>query len=554
MNLEKLAEMTPEERAAVIKYLKAGLGAGVLASGIGLAASRAKSIKDRQSKSPEKSRNAIIVDINKDNFLKDLPTPAAQAEMVGKRAMPAIVGGSDDKPQMTEEEIAAAKKEILRRGRKMDFFGIQKAAEPKTEVRQVVEKPVGEDKGNADSDKKDDSKPTPPRDAEGRFVSPTSPIAAFQSEKDAAFKFDFSKWLMHPWDSTVDAAKDVGERMWNSAKVHPLGIAAGGLGAIYLSAMIVDKVNEMRAKASKRSANESRKEYIRLLQGGSPDDGAEKSAQDGKPGVPEWTGATVGAAVVLPFIVSHMITNKIMENRKEKEKKLKSMANSYPEDPIILYKTSEEKEIKLNPDAAFAMIMLKQAMVDAAGGFEKSADVLGALKTMFPGAAKAIGNVVDGASDKMYGSAADSIAKAVADKNNSGLVLDLAKAYQSGNVTDMNSHMMSLIGKVDPKMIPATGAASALNPKKLMRRVAGHQGIQDALAGYISDDSNAAWKAWRDDMISKKLGRYFRKGSPIYNITQWMANNLGIGKFLARNAIQNKLMAMSGKNKVQNPK
>ena len=198
------------------------------------------------------------------------------------------------------------------------------------------------------------------------------------------------------------------------------------------------------------------------------------------------------------------------------------------------------------------MIMLKQAMVDAAGGFEKSASGLDKLKAMYPDAAKAIGGVV-GASDKMYGAAADSIAKAVADKNNSGLVLDLAKAYQSGNVTDMNSHMMSLLGKVDPKMIPATGAAAAWNPKKLMRRVAGHQGIQDALAGYISDDSNGAWKAWREDMIANKLGRYFRQGSPIYNVVQWMANNLGIGKFLARNAIQNKLVDASKVKKAQNP-
>lgn len=540
MNLEKLAEMTPEEKAAVIKYLKAGLGAGVLASGIGLAASRAKSIKDRESKTPEKSRNAIIVDINKDNFLKDLPTPAAQAEMVGGMASRGVAGGAEGKPQMTDEEIAAAKKDILRRGRKLDFFGLRKAAEPNTETRQTVEKPIDEVEGKADAAKKDDAQPTLPRDAEGRFVSPTSPIAAFLSEKDA---FDLSQWLMHPVDSAVDAAKDVGGRMWGSAKVHPLGIAAGGLGAIYLSALIVDKVNEMRAKASKRSANESRKEYIRLLQGGSTDDGAEKSAQDGKSGVPEWTGATVGAAVVLPFIVSHMITNKIMENRKEKEKKLKSMANSYPEDPIILYKTSEAKEIRLKPDAAFAMIMLKQAMVDAAGGFDKSASGLKSLG----------GKMMRNADDAWYGSAADSIAKAVADKNNSGLVLDLAKAYESGNVTDMNSHMMSLLGKVDHKMIPVAGAAAAWNPKKLMSRVAGHQGIQDALAGYISDDSDAAWKAWREDMISKKLGRYFRQGSPIYNVTQWMANNLGIGKLLARNAIQNKLVAAGKVNKVQNP-
>lgn len=544
MNLEKLAEMTPEERAAVIKYLKAGLGAGVLASGIGLTASRLKSLKERAKHSPENSRNAIIVDINKNNFLKDLPTPEAQAQMFAGATPKGVVGGAESKPQMTEEEIAAAKKEILRKGRKMDFFGLRKAAAPKSEVRQVLEQAVGE---NGEKKNGGENKPEPPklpRDAEGRFVSPNSPIAAFQSEKDA---FDLSKWL-----NPIDYAKELGGRAWESAKIHPFGLAAGGLGAIYLSALIVDKVNEMRAKASKRSANVARQEYIRMLQGGN-EEGAEKTAHDGNSGIPEYTGAVVGASVVLPYIVSAMITNRILENRKEKDRKAKMMANSYPEDPVILYKTSEAKEIKFKPDAAFAMIMLKQAMFDAAGGFEKSAAGLDKLKAMYPGAAKAIGGAVGKATDGMYDSAADSIAKAMANKDNSGLVLNLAKAYQAGNMTDVNTHMMSLLGKVDPKSLPATGAAAAFNPKKLMRHVAGHQGIQDSLAGYITDDNNADWKAWREEMTAKKLGKYFRQGSPLYNIIEWITNNMGVGKFLARKSIQDKLMAMSGKNKVQNP-
>lgn len=540
MNLEKLAEMTPEERAAVIKYLKAGLGAGVLASGIGLTASRLKSLKERAKHSPENSRNAIIVDINKNNFLKDLPTPEAQAQMVAGAAPAAIVGGQEAKQQMTDEEIAAAKKDILRRGRKMDFFGLRKAAAPKSEVRQVLEQAVGKDGEKKDGGEKKPEPPKLPRDAEGRFVSPTSPIAAFQSEKDA---FDFSQWLRSP----VESAKEVGGRMWESAKTHPFGMAAGGLGAIYLSALIVDKVNEMRAKASKRSANVARQEYIRMLQHGD-EEGAEKTAQDGNSGIPEYTGAVVGASVVLPYIVSAMITNRILENRKEKERKAKSMANSYPEDPVILYKTSEAKEIKFKPDAAFAMIMLKQAMFDAAGGFEKSASEIGAGSV-----GKSISNAFGNASNAIYDSAADSIAEAVANKDNSGLVLDLAKAYQAGNMTDVNTHMMSLLGKVNPKALPTTGAAAAFNTKKLMRRVAGHQGIQDSLAGYITDDNNADWKAWREDMTAKKLGRYFRQGSPLYNIIEWITNNMGVGKFLARKTVQDKLMAMSGKNKVQKP-
>lgn len=538
MNLEKLAEMTPEERAAVIKYLKAGLGAGVLASGIGLTASRLKSLKERAKHSPENSRNAIIVDINKNNFLKDLPTPEAQAQMFAGATPKGVVGGAESKPQMTEEEIAAAKKEILRKGRKMDFFGLRKAAAPKSEVRQILEQAVGEDGEKKNGGEKKPEPPKLPRDTEGRFVSPTSPIAAFQSEKDA---FDFSSWLINP----IDSAKEVGGRAWESAKTHPFGLAAGGLSAIYLSALIVDKVNEMRAKASKRSANVARQEYIRMLQDGN-EEGAEKTAQDGNSGIPEYTGAVVGASVVLPYIVSAMITNRILENRKEKDRKAKMMANSYPEDPVILYKTSEAKEIKFKPDAAFTMIMLKQAMFDAAGELEKSAESVGS-------AGKSIANALGNAGNAMYDSAADSIAKAMANKDNSGLVLNLAKAYQAGNMTDVNTHMMSLLGKVDPKSLLATGAAAAFNPKKLMRRVAGHQGIQDSLAGYITDDNNADWKAWREEMTAKKLGRYFRQGSPLYKIIEWITNNMGVGKFLARKSIQDKLMAMSGKNKVQKP-
>lgn len=546
MNLEKLAEMTPEERAAVIKYLKAGLGAGVLASGIGLTASRLKSLKERAKHSPENSRNAIIVDINKNNFLKDLPTPEAQAQMVAGAAPAAIVGGQEAKQQMTEEEIAAAKKDILRRGRKMDFFGLRKAAAPKSEVRQILEQAVGKDGEKKDGGEKKPEPPKLPRDAEGRFVSPTSPIAAFQSEKDA---FDLSPWFMNP----IDSAKEVGGRAWESAKTHPFGLAAGGLSAIYLSALIVDKVNEMRAKASKRSANVARQEYIRMLQHGD-EEGAEKTAEDGKSKIPEYTGAIAGASVVLPYIVSAMITNRILENRKEKDKKAKTMANSYPEDPVILYKTSEAKEIKLNPDAAFVMIMLKQAMFEAVGGFEKSAAGLDKLKAMYPGAAKAIGGVVDKATDGMYDVATDSIIGALGNKDNSGDVLNMARAYQAyhnqkGSLEDVYESMKPIAYKT-----PIASSFATLNKNEMMKRIASDKRTYDILAGYVSSD-DAGWKKFREQAADNWLAKQkiFRPESPIYKAILWMVNNLGIGKHFARKTIHDKLMAMSGKNKVQKP-
>ena len=540
-NLGKSAQWMENNKELLAKYLKAGLGAGVLASGLGLAASRMKAKKEHSSLKLEDLKNAITVDIRKDKFMEGLPTPEEFAASKGNATATGTV-----QTQMSPEEIAAKKKEIIRNGRKVDFFGLRKAAAPKSEVRKTLEKAVGAEGGD-DSGKKDGKGASEqPRDAGGRFVSPTSPIAAFKDEKSAQDSSQGYDWLGSIANLFAHPVK-TGKGIWDSATGRPIAMAAGGVGALYLSAMIVDKVNEMRAKSSKRSANAARQEYVKLLQGSGSQ--SEKSAAPNQPAYSDQrnpfsaAGTLLGASFVVPAVLSAIITNKIMERRRDKDKKAKSMSSSFPEEPIIMYKTSEDKEFQIKPETAFALIMLKQAMADMSDSMEKSASGIERLKTMFPSAANAVGKITDKATDGMYDAATNSIIGALGDKKNSGLVLNLAKAYQSGNVSDARKHMLSLGSQV-----PASASFAALNKDKVMRRIASDPRTSDILTGYINDDSNADWKAWREDITAKKLGNYFRKGSMLFNLLQWITNNFGIGKYFADKAVKDKLSAMGGQN------
>ena len=81
-NLGKSAQWMENNKELLAKYLKAGLGAGVLASGLGLAASRMKAKKEHSSLKLEDLKNAITVDIRKDKFMEGLPTSLIEAAKI----------------------------------------------------------------------------------------------------------------------------------------------------------------------------------------------------------------------------------------------------------------------------------------------------------------------------------------------------------------------------------------------------------------------------------------------------------------------------------------
>ena len=504
-NLEKSANvLTPEQKAVLAKYLKAGLGAGVLASGVGLAVSRAKANEERASRKPEESKNAIIVDIRKDNFLKDIPTPEDQKNMVSGTKLLAQPSATEGQQSMTPEEIAAIKKDVLRRNeRKFNFFG----------------------KSAKDTSIKEDNKEV-------------------SSEKTAGFWDTITNFAFRP----VDTTKDLGKRFFNGATTGPLSLAAGGVTAVYLSALIVDKINKMRADASKQKAKSARNEYVKLLQGS---DESEKYAFD----LASSTGALVGGSFIIPAVLSAVITNKIMERRNEKDKKAKSMTNSFPEEPLILYKTSEAKEIPIKPETAFVAMMLKMAMFETIESMEKVAQVNDTSKD-----------------DALYAPYVNNIIGTLGDKSNTDLVLNLADSYKNKNKDDIHANLMSLAGRTIIGMgrdfyddLNNRRWEEAMNKSKdffnifrldkneLIRRVSGDRRAYDAIVGQMNSEAGTKWlenttnQYLTDNLVKNRI---LRKDSPILRIMQWIMNNMGVGKLIARNEVYNKLQAMSAPQKV----
>ena len=342
--MEKKA-ISPEERSKIIKsMIIAGGGAALIGA-------LARSMKKKKPEKIEKNKNAIIVPISQSNFLSDLPTPDEFAQMKGE---------SDG----TKVASAAEKPE---RNAKFDFF--KKAASSKKAEDSEPEKkddkkdeptkdPVGgsEAPKPVTAEKKDDGRVIL-RGQDGRFVSPTDPIAVEKVEKVA--EGDWSGWdvVLHPVDSAksminsaTEAAGNAAKTVLNAAVDKPVWYTAGALGSIIIAAKISDYINKNRVKQTKMSLNRAREKYIELLN--------EKSA-----GALDTTGTVLGASFIVPFALAAIIKNRMIEKEKKEAKKRKEMTNSYPDDPVILYKTIDDKEVGIPPKVAMAAIMVKRAMI-----------------------------------------------------------------------------------------------------------------------------------------------------------------------------------------------
>jgi len=480
---EKYAQpMSPSEKRDLLnKYLGYGAGAALLTAGIGLVMSRVKANRERVSYRPENSRNAITVNILKDNFMKDVPTPDQQAKQVAGRIGDAS-GMKAQQEGMSDADIAKIKKDIVRRNeRKMNFFGTKYA--------------------------------------DNEVVT--------NQEKVAELGF-------------IRSLKETGKGMVDSGTVKPMAMAAGAVSAIYLSSMIVDKINEMRAAASKRRVDAARKEYVRLVQGNDDNAGEkEASAQpQGSGGILNTASTIAGASFVMPAVLSAIIVNKIWENRRESDKKRKDSTNSFPEDPVILYKTSDDHEIKMHPEAALSLILLKQAMHESDDGIVKvSLDISGSI-------GKAKDNFLEWAKSNAryvtdpYGAAADDVISQMKDPSNEDLMKGMADAYMSHGDTNKFIDELGLKLKIPSKVI------AGWNRQEVKRRVLNHPKISDTLADVVNRDS---WSGWRKDQTKNYLvntTHLFTEGSPLYKIVMWILNNVGVGKLFARNIIQNKLNSM----------
>lgn len=570
--IEKKA-ISPEERSKIIKsMIIAGGGAALIGA-------LARSMKKKKPEKIEKNKNAIIVPISQSNFLSDLPTPEEFAQMKGE---------SDG----TKVASAAEKPE---RKAKFDFFkkasSSKKAEDSEPEKKDdKKDEPTKDPVGGSDAqkpvtaEKKDDGRIIL-RGQDGRFVSPTDPIAVEKVEKVA--EGDSSGWdvVLHPIDSAKSLISSATEAAGNAAKTvldaavdRPVWYTAGALGSIIIAAKISDYINKKRAKQTSRSLNRAREKYIELLN--------EKSA-----GVLDTTGTVLGASFIIPFALAAIIKNRMIEKEKKEAKKRKEMTNSYPDDPVILYKTIDDKEIGIPPKVAMAAIMVKRAMI-LSSEMEKSAQFGGLGLNVASGivnlganaltAANSLGGSIGGmlglggnggngtgggdaainpsenqdstmnpvnwitASSKYDPYSAEEatnyLTTRLTDPKNSGHLLNFAQAYTGGDSKDpmrMLSPMLGLMGQYGIKDEPSLRFFKAVStdPKirqQVMSNMSRSQKLNDALVYNMKNNKN--WENYVNNLVENGangvpgLNATFKPGSILHSLVSWFMRTFGIGK------------------------
>lgn len=524
--------MTASERAGIIKSVVAAAalsaGAGALFKGMKAKKSRAKRLD------VENSRNAIVVPLKKSKFMEGLPTPSELAESrgeTGSQSVPSV--GIEQAPALPAPsvpegaEVDAIKREILRdNARKVDFFG--KRAEDN-----VTEKP--DENGHEDDDvgEKDDSekKRVVLRDQSGRFASPNDPAAVEQCdeyEKSAGF-WDLvsgaAKTVISPIDSlnvALDAAKD-----------RPVWLAGGAVGSIYLAKLIADEVNDIRKRKAKERADAGREAYVSLLQG-SEKEAAEKEAEDPR----AIAGTVMGTAFFVPMALAAIVTNKVIENRRDEKRRKKLESDTYPEEPVVLYKTSSDKTFRISPETALAAIEVKRGMILSSEGYygeEKAASSDGQVKSalfgafLFPGSNMSI----DEAQDKVL--------SMMENPNNNRHLLSIVKAMHSGDNYAVDAAFKEMAKGADPSDMMRIYGSFLRDPAKkrqLMDSVKRSQRLQDLIVSRFEDDKYAdSFGKYRNEIVNDRLSKTFKKDSILYRIISWISENLGLGKFMAKNSI-----------------
>lgn len=517
------------------KYVKAAIVAAIGSAGIGALVRSLKAKSDRsKALDVDSSKNAIIVPIKKSKFVEDLPTPDEFAASKKEQKTPSQpkIEQAPSFASMDPSDIAARKKEILR-GRKVDFFG--KSAAVKAAQPEKKDGGDGPKKGEeVVSEEKIDGRVVL-RGQDGKFVSPTDPVAVQQVEKDAG---------MGIWDTITNPGKALG-KAWDAAKERPVILTAGALGSIYLAAKISDAINESRRKHAKQRLDGARDRYVELLE-----EDNEKKAFDMD--VPETAGTVLGTAFIVPMALTALVTNKIISNRNAEKKRAKEMSDSYPDDPVVLYKTSEAKEVRISPDTAVAAIMFKVAMMEAAENQSECAFLgkeaqFGGWADKIRGGVKSFGDKMKQEFDISDADASDMVLGMMENPNNSGYVLDMVKAREANDQPGVQKAFMDMAKKnFDPKnpdkrfaQLAMTYGNDPARQKKLMDSVLTSNRMQDLMVDRFTNEKyKDTFGAYKDELMAKRMG--LKPGGMLANIISWFLNATGLGNHLVKSQMYDK--------------
>ena len=522
--------------------------AGIATAGVGAVAREIKSRKERRkSNDIENNKNVIVVPVKKSKFMEGLPTPEELSAARGEKTksdtpllsepkavplLPAPDGqGSGNNAELSADDLAAKKREILKsRARSVDFFGKrasdQKAKEDEDKGKDGDKSDLSDatedrsDGSDHDDSKKEDGRILL-RDQSGKFVSPTNPVGVVQVEKVA----DFSEWLSWAGNTIAHPIDTIG-KIVNAAKDRPVAYTAGAVGSIYLAAKISDAINKRRRAKAKERLEDAREEYVSLIDGDN-----EKTAQDPNGMI----GTAIGTAFFVPMAITALVTNRIIENRKAEKKRAKQMSDSYPDEPIILYKTSEDKEFEIMPETALALMLIKKAMIedaerlDVGCGTEKRA--------------------IFGWNSATEEDAVNTAIDVFNDPKNHKLVLDLAQAYADNDRSKIDAAYKALSQNAYVKDKFSkwwTGQSKIISSPEFRSRLVNSSKFQDALAYKMNNDKD--FIGIRDGMIDDYLGRTFTKGGILHTILSWIAKHTGIGSYYVNKAMRNGMSGLANGN------
>jgi len=516
------------------KYLGAAVLAGLASSLIGDEI-RKKKIEEKKEKAKNISRNksSIVVPISKANFMKDLIPPDVLAKTRGDSASGIDAGKSTsaienvDAPKQLDDlsasDIEAKKKAILKE-RKFDFFRNSKAAssDAGSDSGKTSEGDASSKEHDSvpakDGDKDDgDGKRMYLRDQTGKFVSPTDPVAVEQVAKEAEVE-GIGDVVLHPF-------KSIGKAL-NGATEKPVLFSAGLIGSVYIASRIADAINARRREKSKEELDAARDKYVDLLEEGN----SEKTAWD----LSETSGQLIGGAFFVPMALTAIITNRIIENRKKENKRQKSVSDSYPDDPVILYKTSEGKDEPIDAGTALMLIMVKRGMILDAERAEADAalEKIAQQKSF---------------SDEDYARAIRRATDYVKDDDNADDVIDMIDNHrgygESGSGPSVGWWKKPLMRAGN--WLGLNEDPDIYESPEFKRRLAKSPEFQDALRGQFG--SNKKFIEYKNRSIDNYLSKNWKlqKGGLLHTILSWLAKNFGIGDWMFNREMNKALSSAS---------
>ena len=545
-NQTKQAAMSQADLRSLLRALILAGGASTVAAGVGSILHANKEDREAEKRrNPASDRTAITVNIKKDKFMGELPKPSeiavARGESTSTEKPVAQLPGSDtsvkalpapqDVSSLSDKDLASLKKSILRshEGSPINFFAPKAASceSPKNDPAKAQPKDQAGVKKTGPVATTIKNPSGTPRAEDGRFAS-TDP-----SRPSEKVGFDLS----HPLDSVgnliADAMGSAANNSVNKTIIYG-GSAAAAIGSAALLSSVVNKIRENRAN---KDLENSRKDYLKELSGSN-----EKSAQAGEDvqGSGSLFGGLLGAGLIAPGILTGIIVNKVIENRRKEKKDQKASMNSFPEEPTIFYKTSEDKSCEVSLESILSTIIVKEAAFQAIERFdswramEKSASIWDS----------GINRFADWYSNMNDTSEADADA----------LEKDPKKLLE--NVRWLNE-MNQMSPEDQQKKLNSLSAAQKAEyahridaTKKFYMR----KGNTDKTLKYFNDVPE--WKKFQDEQMDAFINKKYNAGTPgstWYNnafaaIVRWITHTFGLGRDQFANQYQ-----QSMRNFVEDP-